>query len=154
VFFMSHLLTQESTIHYMFKDMQECYIRSLSKYTIIQHCPFTSITLVTYFSLILLQLLKRSSIFHRKLWSLCLAEEFDQTQLTHICLQQFKCGCEQFYLAHGLCTLSVSPPSPPMKDGLHKVRDYLTLTTWANDCLLTQIQELGKISPLIHSGTC
>ncbi len=81
----------------------------------------TDITLVAYFSLILLQLIfecitaqSGSSIFHRKLSSLCLTEEFDQTQLTHICLQQFQSGCGQFYLAHGLCTLSVSPPSPPM----------------------------------------
>jgi hypothetical protein len=123
----------------------------------------TNITLVAYFSLILLQLIfecitaqRRSSIFHRKLSSLCLAEEFDQTQLTHICLQQFQSGCGQFYLAHGLCTLQFLP-HPHLwtwKDGLHKVRDYLTLTTWANHCLLNQIQELGKISPLIQSGTC
>jgi hypothetical protein len=96
--------------------MQECYIRSLSKYAIIQHCPsliwhlwhtFHSYFLQLIFECITAQ--KRSSIFHRKLSSLCLAEEFDQTQLTHICLQQFQSGCGQFYLAHGLHSFSFSP---------------------------------------------
>ncbi len=129
-----HVLRYARVLHQ--KPFQICHHSTLS---------LTNITLVAYFSLILLQLIfecitaqKRSSIFHRKLSSLCLAEEFDQTQLTHICLQQFQSGCGQFYLAHGL----------------HKVRYYLTLTTWDNYCLLTQIQELGKISPLIQSGTC